>query len=94
MQHFEILNLIQIIRESFSNAEKVYTSGSCVQFALILNTIYPSGTIYYNIDHACFKLDDHYYDITGEISVDDTYIKLLEYGIPHINKILKLKYNE
>ena len=29
----EVLNLIEIIRDSFPNSIEVYTKGSCVQFA-------------------------------------------------------------
>ena len=92
--HIKILNLIEIIRESFPKAIEVYTKGSCVQFALILNTIYPSGEIYYNMDHAVFRLNNHFYHILGEIEIDDTYIRLTEYGIPQLNKILQLKYTK
>jgi short subunit dehydrogenase-like uncharacterized protein len=90
----EVLNLIEIIRDSFPNSIEVYTKGSCVQFALILNTVYPKGEIYYNVDHAVFELDNHYFDITGEITIDKYYKKLSEYGIPHINQILKLRYEK
>lgn len=89
----EILNLIKVIRESFPNAVEVYTKGSCVRFALILKTIYPDGDIYWNEDHAIFKLDNHFYDITGEVA-SDGHTNLEEWGILHINKVLQLRYNE
>lgn len=90
----DVLILIELIRNSFPNSVEIYTKGSCVQFAIILNTIYPQGEIYYNMDHAVFELDDHYFDITGEVCIDNNYKKLSDYGMPMVNKILKLRYNE
>ena len=89
----EVLNLIKLIRESFPDAEKVYTQGSCVQFCLILNSVYPQGEIYWN-GHASFKLNGHFYDITGEISGEDFNVKLIDCGIMQINQILQLRYKK
>lgn len=93
-QHKEILSLIELIRESFPSSVEVYTKGSCLQFAMILKTVYPQGDIYYNQDHAVFKLGNSFYDITGEVSGKGYKIKIEELGILQINKLLKLRYEK
>lgn len=67
-KHRKILNLISIIRESHSEIEKIYTKGSCLNFFLILHSIYPESEPYYNVDHVITKIDNKFYDITGCVS--------------------------
>lgn len=93
-KYIEILNLIRVIRESFPQSVEVYTQGSCFRFALILKTVYPEGDIYWNEDHATFFLGGHFYDITGEIAPENRGEKIENWGILHIEKILKLRYGE
>lgn len=91
-QYNEILDLIRLIRESFPYAEKVYTQGGCVRFALILKKVYPEGDIIWNEDHSVFRLDGHYFDITGEVDGGNFKNKLVDFGILKIKKILELSY--
>ena len=64
-----ILNFIKTIRESFIGSEIVYTKGSCYNFFLIIKEVYPNAQCYYNEDHVITKLDNKYYDITGEVEL-------------------------
>jgi len=89
--HEDILAFIKRIRESFPNAVKVYSQGSCIQFALILKQAYSKGEVCWNEDHGAYFFNDHYYDITGEIENDD-FIPLSEYDILQVDNILKLRY--
>lgn len=92
-KHYEILNLIRIIRESFPNSVEVYTKGSCIRFALILKTVYPEGEVMYDCDHATFLYGEIYYDITGEITAPNKQsLKIEDYGILQTEKLLKLRY--
>lgn len=91
-KYHEITKFIKLVRESFPNAVEVYTKGSCVRFALILNSVFPGGEIYYNQDHAVYELDGHFYDITGDVDGAEQKIKLKDYGIEEIYNILQLRY--
>ena len=65
-----IESFIKTIRESFHGSVRVYTSGSCYQFYLILKQVYPNAVAYYENDHVVTKIDNKYYDITGEVEGD------------------------
>lgn len=60
---------ISTIRDSFIGSQQVYTEGSCYHFYLILKNVFPIAEAYYDLDHIITKIDDKYYDITGEIKV-------------------------
>lgn len=45
----------------------IFSKGSCLNFFCILHSIYPETECYFNIDHIISKIDDKYYDITGEV---------------------------
>lgn len=86
-----IEKVIQRIRESFSDAERIYTRGACVQFALILATIFPGGRILYDIDHAIYEYDGRCYDIRGEALKTSGHIPIEDYGISMLSDMLKPK---
>ena len=88
----KILKIIERIRESFDDAEYVYTNGSCVKFAMILKEIFPEGTILYDSNHAIFKYGNICYDITGIIPQTENHMPLENFGILHAYDIMKLKY--
>ena len=58
---------ISTIRDSFIGSQQVYTEGSCYHFYLILKTVFPTAEPYYDLDHIITKINDKYYDITGEV---------------------------
>jgi hypothetical protein len=64
--HDKVLESITTIRESFVGSEIVFKSGSCYRFYEILKLIHPV-TPYYEDGHVVCKLNDHFYDITGEV---------------------------
>ena len=94
-EHFEdhqkILKLIRIIRESFSQAEEVYMTGSCIRFALILDAVFP-GQILYDQDHAIFEMHGRCYDIRGEVEKSPHYIPIVKYGVGKLYELFQLRY--
>lgn len=50
--------------------EYVFTNGNCYHFSVILKHIYPEGEIWYKqlLGHFVFKLNDKFYDITGDVT--------------------------
>lgn len=66
-KHDEILNFISIIRDSHPDMVNIFTLGSCWDFYLILKDRFPSSIPYYEIGHIITKIEDRFYDITGEI---------------------------
>lgn len=93
LDHFELLKLIKLIRESFEDSVLVYSNGSCVRFCLILSHVYPSGKILYDSNHAIFELHGRYYDITGEVE-KGLHIDIFQYGYNHVQELFNLKYNK
>lgn len=67
-KHRQVLNLISLIRKSHPDMVNIFTRGSCLNFFLILHSIYPEAEPYYNIDHIITKIDNKYYDITGQVN--------------------------
>jgi hypothetical protein len=47
--------------------EKIFLFGSCLNFHLILRSIFPEAKPYYNVDHIITEIDGKYYDITGQV---------------------------
>jgi len=87
-----ILQTIQLIRDSFTGSEKVYTQGSCVKFAMILKHIYPQGNILYHSSHAIFEYDGKSYDING-LAEKHNHIPIEDYGILKSYEIMQLKFD-
>lgn len=84
---------IATIRDSFIGSQQVYTEGSCYHFHLILKKVFPNAEPYYDLDHVITKIDDKYYDITGEVRLDAAstkYERLPSYGLKVPYNIYKL----
>ena len=49
-----------------------WNTGNCYYFAIILKSRFPIGSIYYDVidGHFLFKLDDNYYDWSGNVEPD------------------------
>lgn len=56
---------------------EIFTKGSCLNFFLILHSIYPEAIPLYNSNHVIVKIDDKCYDITGRVS-ESGYLKFSE----------------
>lgn len=66
----EVKEIISTIRDSFIGSQQVYTEGSCYHFYLILKSVFPQAECWYDEDHVITKIDNKFYDITGEIKVN------------------------
>lgn len=89
----EILDFIELIRESVPNAVEVFTKGNCGSFARILNKTFSGGNILHNIDHAVFEYQSLWYDITGNVTNKYQNMKLIEeYGIEKAINLLKNRF--
>lgn len=80
---------IATVRDSFIGSQQVYTEGSCYHFYLILKQVFPDAQAYYDSDHVITKIDDRFYDITGEVR-GDGYLNVYN-RLPSYN--LKAPYN-
>jgi hypothetical protein len=78
--HNEILEYIEFLRDCIPNAKEVFLNGHCVQFAMLLDTHFPGGTILYQDGHACFEYKETCYDVTGNIEKPKNAIPITEYG--------------
>lgn len=60
-------NLISAIRDSFDNAEYVYTNGSCYKLFNILKVVFVDAEAYYDPieGHVYTKINNQFYDING-----------------------------
>ena len=81
MQHNKVLEFISLVRESFVGSKIIYTEGSCYRFYEILKFVFPKAKPYIlKEDHIVIKIEDKFYDITGEVFgdfklFDKSYIK-------------------
>jgi hypothetical protein len=73
-KHREILNFIYIIRESHLVMEKIFLNGSCWNFYRILKSKYPEAKPYYDVNHIITKIDNRFYDITGVVKNNKSYL--------------------
>ena len=73
--NIEIEKFISVIRDSFIGSQQVYTEGSCYHFYLILKQVFPEAECWFDIDHVITKIDDKFYDITGEVATSNSMSK-------------------
>jgi hypothetical protein len=66
--HKKILELITEINNSNPIMKDIFLNGSCFNFYHILKVVFNDAEPYCNIDHVITKINDKYYDITGEIT--------------------------
>ena len=63
----DINKIIDTFREIVPDAEYRYTNGGCFQFYRLLHSIDDSAEPYYDGDHVITRIDDKFYDVTGEV---------------------------
>jgi hypothetical protein len=95
LNHMSVLRFISIIRDSFIGSQQVYTEGSCYHFHKILKEVFPKAEAYTDlIGHIVTKINDKYYDITGEVKLTNPPNKTEDIVTPSLNKpfnIYKIK---
>jgi len=80
----KVESFISKVRDSFIGSQQVYTHGSCYHFYLILKEVFSDAEAYYDADHIITKIDNKFYDITGEVKGDLTlekYERLPSYSL-------------
>lgn len=70
MTHIKILNILQTLRESHPHMKWVFLEGSCMNLFVMLKQIFPKAEAFFDLDHIVTKIDDRFYDITGEVFPD------------------------
>lgn len=60
------------VRDLFPESYAPY-SGGCLKFHFLLKMMYPQAAGYYNSNHVITEIDEHYYDITGEVKCTADY---------------------
>lgn len=80
----------------------IFTTGSCLNFFLILREIYPEAEAYFNENHVITKISGCYYDINGEVSMktvsEDNYSPFADYYpskkavVRAYNQMMKAEY--
>ena len=63
--------VLEFINRRFS-IDCNWNTGNCYYFTIILKSRFPRGSIYYDVidGHFLFKLDDNYYDWSGNVEPD------------------------
>ena len=88
-----VLGVISRIRDSFVGASYVYANGSCIKFAMILQEIFPEGSIFYDSNHAIFELEGEYYDINGYARKTSSHIPIEDYGTLKCYDLMNMAFN-
>ena len=89
----KVLSVISRIRDSFVGASHVYTNGSCIKFAMILQEVFPDGSIFYDSNHAIFELEGEYYDINGYARKTSSHIPIEDYGTLKCYDLMSMSFN-
>jgi hypothetical protein len=79
----EILSFIEAFKEKYpQEIEDTFSNGFCYWFAKILELRF-GGTIYFNPDiiHFATLIDNHMFDITGLVIVDDNWFEWHTYQL-------------
>lgn len=66
-KHEQVLSLIEEISNSNPIMEDIFLNGRCFNLYRILAVVFPEALAYYDLNHIITKIDDRYYDITGEV---------------------------
>lgn len=79
-KHAQILDFLKELRQSNPVIEEIYLLGSCLNLFHVLKVFFPESTCYYGHvpGHVITKIDDRYYDITGEIKNVCDYVPIKE----------------
>ena len=79
-----VINSLSTIHQDVNN---LFTKGYCGLFHIFLKKLRPDAEMYYNSDHVITKIEDRYFDITGEISlstvIKDNYLHINMFGENH-----------
>lgn len=62
-----VLEFIKLVRESHPSMVEIFTRGSCLNFGLILEFVFPSALKFYDTNHVISNIGDKFYDITGRV---------------------------
>jgi len=72
--HVNVLMFLQTLRESHPSQVDIFTNGSCYHLYRILRSVFSEVNLqdneveaYYNSDHVISRINDKFYDITGEV---------------------------
>ena len=80
------LKSVESLRESYPGAEKMFMEGGCYRLYHILKAIFPMARAYYDSNHIITRIDDSYYDITGEVKKEKHLEVDIFYGHDHLKK--------
>jgi hypothetical protein len=78
----KVEQFIATVRDSFIGSQEVYTRGSCLHFYKILKQVFPDAECWYDQDHILTRIDNRFYDITGQVSIFMDYEKIKEEDMP------------
>ena len=85
LNRLKLNTLITRIRESHIDMVALYTRGQCYNFALILQSQFPEGEIWYAYaeGHVYFKCFDYWWDINGCHRKCPNKCEPMDYDRPH-----------
>jgi len=78
-KHDPVLKFIAAVQSAFNDNIKLYTSGHCYEFYLILRSVWPHAELWYDevSCHVLTRIGGYWYDITGRFkSVPQSCIKV------------------
>lgn len=85
-KHKEILKFIKLLNKTFKKYPEC--SGGCYKFHLILKTVF-GGEPYGTNDHVITKIDNKFYDWSGEVKKTDEFLEEFKLGEDYFNKVYK-----
>lgn len=67
-KHKKVLSLIQEISNANPIMQDIFLAGSCLNFYFILKNVFPEAEAYFDHGHVITKIENRFYDISGEIT--------------------------
>lgn len=94
VKHRNVINFITEVRNSHSEMSNIFSSGSCLNFYMILRRVFPESKPYFNVDHIITKIGKKYYDINGVVLGLDGYLPYHDYyNKKGMSRSIKQMYN-
>ena len=94
--HEKALLFLKELRQANPIFEDIYLYGSCLNLYHVLKIVFPSAVCYYGQvpGHVITKIDDKFYDITGEIIDVSEYCPINDIWADKYKTEDQLKYGE
>lgn len=66
-----VLEFLERLKDIYGRGTSTHNNGECLKVHILLKTLYPQAKGYYNSSHILTEIDNHFYDLNGEVDRPD-----------------------